>query len=186
MRAARPFVRGRTIAHAALWLSAVLVGPGVARGQGSAPARSGSRALLVEAAVGFVPYANDVPTMLGLGLRLASVHEVWARAGYMPTGDDRGYGFGVAGYRAVFRPARRVRPTVGGLFAALPATCGHDAAGRPSCAPDPLFILAATGGVRLEPVPWLGVTATLSLGVDSYPNPFGMVEVAVTVALPLS
>ncbi|MDB4932720.1 MAG: hypothetical protein JWM10_5204 [Myxococcaceae bacterium] len=94
----------------------------------------------------------------------------------MPTGGDRGYG--VVGYRAALRPRRRVRPTVGGLFAALPATCGHDAAGDPICAPHALFIVTATSGVRVEPAPAIGLAATLSLGVDSCPYPFGMVEPA--------
>lgn len=157
-----------------------------APGAASAQTRTWSSALFVELATSFVPVANDVPLMLGVGLRFAGVHEVWARAGYMPTGDDRGYGFGVLGYRAALRPGRVVRPVVGGLVAALPATCGHDAAGRPDCAADPLFIFAATGGVRVEPVPWLGLSATLALGLDSYPNPFGMIELAVIFALPLS
>ncbi len=172
-----------------LWGALTLAAPSTSSAQaraGAVPSSSWSSALFVELAASFVPYANDVPLVFGVGLRFADVHEVWARAGYMPTGDDRTYGFGVVGYRAVLRPHRLVRPTVGGLFAALPATCGHDAAGKPSCAPDALFIVAATGGVRIEPVPWLGFAATLSLGVDSYPNPFGMIELAVSFALPLS
>lgn len=56
----------------------------------------------------------------------------------------------------------------------------------PSCVPPPLFIFSATGGVRFEPVPWLGFSAALLLGVDSYPNPFGMVELGVTFVLPWS
>lgn len=144
-----------------------------------------SDAILVEAATGFVPFANDVPLMVGVGVRAAGVHEVWARLGYMPVGDDIGHGFGVVGYRAVLRPGRVVRPVLGGYFAGLPATCGHDDQGRPSCTPDNLFIWSATGGVRFEPHPAIGLSALLSLGVDSYPNPFGMVEIAATFALPL-
>jgi len=143
-------------------------------------------AILIDVAVGFVPYANDVPLILGGGVRFLGIHEIFARGGYMPTGDDVGYGFGVLGYRAVFRPHELIRPVVGGYVAALPATCTHDDAGTPTCEPTPLFILSATGGVRFEPVPWLGLFVLLSLGVDSYPNPFGMIEVGATFALPLS
>lgn len=132
-----------------------------------------------------MPYANDVPLMLGLGVRAFPCHEVWARIGYMPTGDDVGHGFAVVGYRAVLRPGRVVRPVIGAYFAGLTATCGHDDAGRPSCSPDVLYIFSATGGVRFEPRPWLGLSALLSFGIDSYPNPFGMVEVATTFFLPL-
>ena len=142
-------------------------------------------ALVLETASGFVPFANDVPLMLGIGIRAASVHEVWARVGYMPTGDDVGHGFGCLGYRAVLPGYGIVRPVVGGLLAALPSTCGHDAFGRPTCEPEPLFIAAATGGVRLQLQPWFGVGLHASLGVDSYPNPFGMLELASTFALPL-
>jgi len=157
----------------------------VSTGTHRAP-RTWSDALFLEFAASFVPYANDVPVMFGIGVRVAERHEFWGRIGYMPTGDDAGYGFGVLGYRAAFRPHRLVRPVVGALIARLPATCGHDAAGTPTCAPTTLFIFAATGGVRLEPVPWFGVAATLALGVDSFPYPFGMVEIAATFALPLS
>lgn len=144
-----------------------------------------ANAVFVELASSFVPLVDDVPLMLGIGVRVAAIHEVWASAGYMPVGDDRRHGFGVLGYRAALRPGHLVRPIVGGLVAGLPATCGHDAMGQPSCTPVHIFIFAANGGVRLEPVPWLGVSALLSLGLDSYPNPFGMVELAATFALPL-
>jgi hypothetical protein len=130
--------------------------------------------------------ANDVPLMVGAGVRAGRIHEVWARIGYIPVGDDIGHGFGVVGYRAALRPGRVVRPILGGFFAGLPATCGHDSLGRPTCTPDNLFIFSTTGGVRIEPTPWLGFSALLSLGLDSYPNPFGMVELAVTFAVPLS
>lgn len=154
--------------------------------QAPRPAPTWSSALFVELSSAWVPYANNVPLMASLGLRFADVHEVWARAGYMPVGDDAGHGFGALGYRAALRPRRVVRPLVGGLFAALPATCAHDDAGNPVCTGDPLFVLAATGGVRFEPAQWFGVSATLALGIDSYPNPFGMIELAATFALPLS
>lgn len=155
-----------------------------AHAQGDAPERGYSEAVFVEAAVGFVPYANDVPLLLGAGVRIKRIHELWARAGYIPVGDDIGYGFGCGGYRAALRPGRRVRPVVGGLVAGLRATCSHDSAGRPQCEKTPLFIFAATAGVRIEPVPWLGLQAGLSVGVDSYPNPFGMLELGVSFALP--
>jgi hypothetical protein len=142
-------------------------------------------AILVDVTSGFVPYANDVPIMPGAGLRVASVHEAWGRVGYMPNGDDVGHAFGVVGYRAVLRPDRVVRPFLGGLAAGLPATCGHDGAGRPDCTSKALFIFAATGGVRFEPAPWLGLSLALSLGTDTYPNPFGMVEAGVSFAIPL-
>jgi hypothetical protein len=181
--------RHRTAAlGAALALSTL---SSAAIGQPSPPRRASSgptyaSAIVVDVAGGFVPYANDVPLMLGAGLRLGGIHEIWARAGYMPVGDDVGHGFGCAGYRAALRPHSVVRPVLGGLLAGLPATCSHDAAGRPTCTSTPLFVLAATGGVRIEPVPWLGLSAILSLGVDSYPNPFGMIEIAQTFTLPLS
>lgn len=143
-------------------------------------------AFLVETAASWVPYANDIPLMAGIGVRFRSVHEIWARGGYMPTGDDRRLGFGLAGYRAVLRPAHVLRPFLGGYVAGLPESCVHDDAGRPSCTRDRLFIFSAVGGVRVEPVPWVGFSASLSLGVDSYPNPFGMIELGVTFALPLS
>lgn len=142
-------------------------------------------AVLVDLTTGFVPYANDVPIMPGAGLRLADVHEIWGRLGYMPSGDDVGHAFGVGGYRLVLRPGRGVRPYVGALTAGLPATCGHDAGGRPDCSARALFIFAATGGVRFEPVPWLGFSLGLSLGTDTYPNPFGMVETGVSFAIPV-
>ena len=147
---------------------------------------SWSTALFVEVAVAFVPVANDVPTMLGLGARFADVHELWARVGYIPTGDDVRLGFGVVGYRVALRPHKLVRPLFGGLVAALPETCTHDASGRPTCASTPLFIFAGTVGVRIEPTPWLGLSSILTLGVDSYPNPFGMIELALSFAWPLS
>jgi hypothetical protein len=144
-----------------------------------------STAVLVDATTGFVPYANDVPLMLGAGVRFASIHEVWGRLGYMPNGDDVGHAFGVAGYREALRPGRVVRPFFGGLVAGLPATCGHDAEGRPDCSSKALFIFAAAGGVRFEPQPWLGLSVGLSLGTDTFPNPFGMVEAGVTFILPV-
>lgn len=148
-------------------------------------ARAQSTALLVDASTGFVPYANDVPMMFGAGVRFLDIHEVWGRFGYMPNGDDVGHAFGVAGYRAVLRPGHVVRPFLGGLVAGLPATCGHDSAGRPDCSSKALFIFAATGGVRFEPARWLGLWLGLSLGTDTYPNPFGMVEAGVSFAIPL-
>jgi hypothetical protein len=78
-----------------------------------------------------------------------------------------------------------VRPTFGALFAGVPATCFHDSNGAPSCTNVPLFIFAGTAGVRFEPKPWLGVSAILSVGSDSYPNIFGMVEIGVSLVLPL-
>lgn len=144
-----------------------------------------SSALFAESVAGYVPVANDVPLMLGLGVRALDIHEVWTRVGYMPTGDDVGHGFAVVGYRAAFRPRHWIRPIVGAYFAGLPATCTHDEQGRPLCTPEPLFILSATGGIRLEPTPWFGAAFLLSLGADSYPNPFGMAELALSFALPL-
>jgi hypothetical protein len=149
-------------------------------------ARTYSEALFVEAGTGFIPYANDVRLMLSVGLRFAKLHEVWLRGGFMPTGDDIRLGFGAAGYRALLRPGRVVRPLFGGLFAGLPETCSHDADGQPACVKTPIFIFAATAGVRFEPVPWLGIQTTLSLGLDSYPNPFGMVELGIVFTLPLT
>lgn len=188
--AAAPAARGAPRRHTARLLRAAILGAvtlpaASANAQAPAGPRASSDALFAEVATGFVPFANDVPLMVGVGVRAAGVHEVWARLGYMPVGDDAGHGFGVVGYRAVLRPGRLVRTVVGGYFAGLPATCGHDDQGRPSCTPDNLFIWSATGGVRFEPHPAIGLSALLSLGVDSYPNPFGMVEIAATFALPL-
>ena len=144
-----------------------------------------SDALFVEVGTAFIPYANDVPLMIGGGVRFARYHEIWARAGYIPTGDDFHLGFGVAGYRAVFRPNKRVRPFIGGLVAGLPQTCTHDDQGKQTCTPTTLIIFAASGGVRIEPVPWLGIAASLALGSDTHPFPFGMIELTVSFALPL-
>ncbi len=143
-------------------------------------------ALFIEASTSFIPIANDVPLMISVGVRFAKLHEIWVRGGYMPTGDDIRLGFGAIGYRAVFRPHKLVRPFFGGLFAGVPETCTHDSMGQPSCTKTPIFIIAATGGVRIEPVPWFGVNASLSFGMDTYPNPFGMVELGVSFALPLT
>ena len=150
------------------------------------PSSDYSDSFLVESAVAYVPYANDVPIMTGFGVRVAGVHEVWTRVGFMPTGDDVRLGFGVFGYRAVLRPGRFARPVFGGFVAGLPETCGHDASGEPTCIRKRLFIVSATGGLRLEPTRWLGVSTTLALGMDTYPNPFGMIELGLTFALPLS
>lgn len=143
-------------------------------------------AVVVDVSTAFVPFANDVPIMLGAGVRFARFHEIWGRAGYMPTGDDVRLGFGVLGYRAALRPGKLVRPIFGGLAAGLPETCGHDAQRNPSCERVPLFIFAATAGVRFEPTPWLGLFTDIAFGIDSYPNPFGMIEAGVSFALPLS
>lgn len=151
----------------------------------SAQTKTWKDALFVEAGTAFIPYANDVPIMISGGVRFAKLHEIWLRGGFMPTGDDVRLGFGAAGYRAVLRPGRVVRPFFGGLFAGLPETCSHDSLGEPTCTKDPIFIFAATGGVRFEPLPWLGVNLSLALGLDSYPNPFGMIELGVSFALPL-
>jgi hypothetical protein len=140
--------------------------------------------VFVELNAGFVPFANDVPLMLGAGVRLAQHHEVWVRAGWMPTGDDVGHAFGLTGYRYVFRPDRLVRPFAGALVAGLPATCGHDAEGRPSCTSTPLFIFSAVGGLRLQLAGSFDLSAALMLGTDSYPNPFGMVELGATFYWP--
>jgi hypothetical protein len=161
-------------------VAAVLVSLALAR-----EARAQSTAILVDATTGFVPYANDVPIMVGAGVRLASIHEIWGRFGYMPNGDDVGHAFGVGGYRVVLRPGKVVRPFLGGLTAGLPATCGHDGKGEPDCTSKALFIFAASGGVRFEPLPWLGVSLALSLGTDTYPNPFGMVEAGLGFAIPV-
>jgi hypothetical protein len=150
------------------------------------PPPTWSEALSVELAASFVPFANDVPLMLGAAVRFMRIHEVWIRGGFMPTGDDIRLGFGVGGYRVVLRPLKIVRPTFGALIAGLPETCTHDALGQPQCTHDALFIFAATGGVRIEPKPWLGISAILTFGTDTYPNPFGMIELGVSFALPLS
>jgi hypothetical protein len=140
--------------------------------------------IFLEVSTAFVPLANDVPIMMGGGVRFARLHEVWARAGYMPTGDDVGLRFGVAGYRVALRPTSVLRPIFGGLVAGLPKACGHDAAGTRVCEDFALFVFAATAGVRLDPTPWLGLFVEVALGIDSYPNPFGMVEGGVTFAVP--
>ena len=145
-----------------------------------------ANALFVEAGTAFVPYANDVPLMISAGVRFAKYHEIWIRGGFMPTGDDIRLAFGATGYRAVLRPGHVVRPFVGGLFAGLPETCSHDDAGNPVCTKVPIFIFAAVGGVRFEPVKWLGVNLSIAFGLDTYPNPFGMVELGVSFALPLN
>jgi hypothetical protein len=154
------------------------------------PPRSRTRtfrqALLFDATIAFVPYANDVPIMVGVGVRIAGIHELWVRAGYIPTGDDIGYAFGCGGYRVALRQHKLVRPLLGALFAGLPATCSHDEQGNPVCTQDPLFIIAATVGVRIEPKPWLGIFSILTLGTDTYPNPFGMIELGASFAIPLS
>ncbi len=159
----------------------LLVGP--VRGEEPATA-SAEHALLVEVSTGFVPEANDVPMMLSAGLRLGGAHEAWIRGGYMPTGDDAGLGFFALGYRVVLRRDRWLRPILGGLGAALPEQCTHDAARRPTCERVPLFVVAATAGLRIEPVRTLGFYAQVALGMDSYPNPFGMAEAGMTVVLP--
>lgn len=168
---------------------AVLAGSVVFAGAASARADESptyASAVVVDVSAAFVPFANDVPLMLGAGIRFARFHEIWARAGYMPTGDDVHLGFGVVGYRAALRPGKVVRPIFGGLAAAVPETCGHDAQGKPSCERVPLFIFAATAGVRIEPTPWIGLFGEIAFGVDSYPNPFGMIEAGVSFVLPLS
>lgn len=150
----------------------------------SAPDTAWSPAIFLDVTTAFVPIANDVPIMLGLGVRFAKIHEVWARAGTMPTGDDVGLTFGAFGYRAALRPGKVVRPIFGGLVAGLPKACGHDANGTRVCEDFALFIFAATAGVRFEPTPWLGLFAEIALGIDSYPNPFGMVEGGVSFTIP--
>lgn len=166
-------------AVALCWIVSLATAAPAARAQAKKPA------LFVEGAGAFVPFAIDVPLMLGAGVRLGGVHEIWARAGYIPTGDDVGHGFGCGGYRVVLRPGKLVRPLLGGLVAGLPATCTHDALRQPSCTDTPLFIFAATAGVRFEPEPWLGVSSVLTLGTDTYPNPFGMMELDVTFLIPV-
>lgn len=141
-------------------------------------------ALFVEASTGWIPFANDVPWMLSVGVRFARVHELWGRGGFIPTGDDVRLGLGAIGYRVAFAPESVLRPIVGVLAAGLPETCGHDALGRPSCERTPIFVFAATLGARIEPVRWFGIYATIAAGVDTYPNPFGMIETGLTFAWP--
>jgi hypothetical protein len=157
--------------------------PAAVTASAAAP-RTYRTAVFTEAAAAFIPYANDLVMMVGVGLRLAEIHELWARVGYIPIGDDTGYGVGSGGYRVAFRPRRIVRPLLGVLLAGESATCDHNMYGRPTCSPTPLFIFSGTVGVRLEPVPWLGIATTLAAGTDSYPHPFGMLELAVSFALP--
>lgn len=164
----------------------LVTSPAFADDNPPAPKHDWSNALFVEASTAFIPYANDVPLMLSGGVRFAKLHEVWLRGGFMPTGDDVRLGFGAVGYRAVLRPMHVLRPFFGGLFAGLPETCSHDANGNPTCAKTPIFIFAATAALRVEPIPAIGINLSLSFGLDSYPNPFGMVELGVSFALPLS
>lgn len=77
-----------------------------------------------------------------------------------------------------------IRNVLGVLIGGMATTCGHNMYGRPTCSPTPLFIFSGTAGVHFEPVPWLGIATTLVLGTDTYPNPFGMLELAVSFALP--
>ncbi len=175
-----PMTRG-----AAAFALATLLLVGAARGEEPQP-KEAENAFLVELSTGFVPEANDVPMMLSAGLRLAGAHEVWVRGGYMPTGDDAGLGFFALGYRVVLRRDRWLRPILGGLGAVLPEQCTHDAERRPTCDRVPLFVVAATAGLRIEPVRTLGFYAQVALGMDSYPNPFGMAEAGMTVVLPFA
>lgn len=196
-----PFIRAATALGVAAW---VVLGAPAAQAQtpftdpppavalavpptrGSTPARTWADAVFIDVAASFVPYANDVPLMVGIGVRFAGRHELYARAGYIPVGDDRRYGFGCGGYRVALRPRKIVRPIFGAMVAGLPASCGHDAQGQPQCTAATLFIFAGTAGVRFEPVPWLGIFSALTLGTDSYPNPFGMLELGASLALPQS
>lgn len=166
----------------AAWLSM----GAVAHAQEAEPDATFEEALVLDLAVGYVPVANDVPLILGGAIRAGGIHEVFARGGYMPTGDDVSYGFVVLGYRVALLPHELLRPVLGVYAALVPATCTHDDAGNPICDPTPLGIFAAQGGVRIEPLPWLGLFALISIGVDTYPNPFGMVELGASFALPLS
>jgi hypothetical protein len=150
----------------------------------AATARADPPLLFYDTAAGYIPFANDVPIMTGAGVRFADRHEIWARGGIFALGDDIRHGFGVGGYRAVFRRGRFFRPILGGLFAGLPDTCTHDRFDRPKCKPPPLFVFAALGGFRLEPARWFGIDLLLSLGTDTHPNPFGMAELGVTVSQP--
>lgn len=139
----------------------------------------------MEPSTAFIPYANDVPIMLSAGVRVAKLHEMWIRGGYMPTGDDVRLGFGATGYRVVLRPEKVLRPFFGALFAALPETCSHDSMGNPTCTKAPIFIWSAVAGLRIEPHPVVGIDVSIALGVDSYANPFGMVELGFSFAYPL-
>ncbi len=151
----------------------------------AAPTRTFRDAVFVEAFVGFSPIFNDVPLMLSIGVRIADIHEVWARAGFFANGWDVGYAIAAVGYRAALRPHRLVRPLVGFLIAGEPATCtGISPTGHPMCSSEPLFYFAANGGLRLEPRPWLGILSTLSIGVDSIGFPFGLIDFGVSFALP--
>ena len=157
------------------------------RPPGPAPAaarRTFTDAVFADATAVFIPYANDLLLMIGAGVRIAGIHELWARAGYIALGDDTRYGIGSGGYRVALRPQRMVRPVLGALVAGEAATCDHDASGHPVCTPTALFILAGTAGVRIEPVPWLGLATAVALGTDSYPHPFAMLELGVSIALP--
>lgn len=147
-------------------------------------ARTYSEAVFFDAAVAFVPYVNDVLPMVGVGVRIARIHELWVRIGYFAAGDDREYGYGSGGYRVALRPGKRVRPLLGALVAAVPETSDHNAYGARINRPEPLLAVAATAGFRIEPVPWLGLGPLLALGIDSTVHPIGLVELAVSVALP--
>jgi hypothetical protein len=158
----------------AFWLNAVL-SPSLARAEPHA---------LLDVSAGFVPIANDVPLMLSVGLQVLSRHEVWFRGGYMAVGDDKALGLLAAGYRFAMWPDQIVRPIFGGLAAWLPESCTHDHQGNPSCERVPLGVFAATAGVRFDVQPTLGIFVQLHLGIDTYPNPFGMFEAGITFVLP--
>ena len=64
----------------------------------AAPTRTFRDAVFVEAFVGFSPIFNDVPLMLSIGVRIADIHEVWARAGVFVNGWDVGYTLAAVGY----------------------------------------------------------------------------------------
>lgn len=163
---------------------AAAIGVAVCAGGGARASETREPAsAFVEFATSFVPYANDAPFMLGGGVRIANRHEIWARGGYVLTGDDRRLGFATGGYRYALRPGKLVRPVLGTLVAVIPETCGHDALGNPDCQKKPLFIFAGTAGVRFELSEGFAVAATLTLGTDSYPNPFGMIEGAFVFTL---
>jgi hypothetical protein len=182
--------RPRPFASAALVILAGVVAVSPARAAGDSvhaeAAASVLRptALFVDVMTGFVPYANDVAVTVGVGLRIARRHEIYARAGLIPTGDDRGHGAGTIGYRIALRPDKIVRPLFGAVVLGVPQTCGHDAWGRPDCAAPPLFVFAGTVGLRIEPTSWLGLFSVLTIGVDTFPNPFGMVEAGLNFPLP--